>query len=241
MPSPTQNLLLEALPAKDRERLLPELQLVRAALGSVLYDAGARIHHVFFPVEGIVSLLHITRTGKSTELAVIGRDGMVGASLFLGGETTPNQAVVQSAAVLYRLHGPRLVEAFAEGGALQLILLKYTQSLLRQISQTAVCNRHHTLEQRLCRWLLLSLDRLPHNKLQMTHDMIATMLGVRRQGVTEAAGRLEARHIVEYSRGLVTVLDRAKLEARACECYAAVRDAAADWIETGPRRRPLER
>lgn len=226
MPFPIDNALLKALPAGERESFLPELELVRTALGNVLYDAGARIRHVYFPVSGIVSLLHVTRTGKCTELAVIGSEGMVGASLFLGGESTPNQAVVQSAAELYRLPAARLVESFAQRGALQLILLKFTQSLITQISQTAVCNRHHTIEQRLCRWLLLSLDRLPANRLQMTHDMIANMLGVRRQGVTEAAGKLEKLGIVKYARGLVTVLDRPKLESHACECYSVVTDEA---------------
>jgi CRP-like cAMP-binding protein len=185
------------------------------------------LEHVYFPVEGIVSLLYVTEGGNSAELAVIGCEGMVGISLFMGGETTPNRAVVQSACKAYRLPARALKAHFAEGGALQLILLKFTQTLITQISQTAVCNLHHSVDQQLCRWLLLSLDRLPENRLQMTQELIANMLGVRRQGVTESAGKLEREGLITYSRGLITVLDRPALEKRSCECYAVVKRESA--------------
>jgi CRP-like cAMP-binding protein len=222
-PSPTQNLLLAALPAKDFQRLLPRLELVEIGLGRSLYESGGQLQHVFFPVEGIVSLLYVTQGGNSAELAVVGCEGMIGISLFMGGETTPNRAVVQSTVRAYRLPAMFLKECFAEGGPLQLILLKFTQALITQISQTAVCNLHHSVDQQLCRWLLLSLDRLPDNKLQMTQELIANMLGVRRQGVTESAGKLEREGLITYQRGLITVLDRAGLEKRSCECYSVVR------------------
>ena len=221
--SPTQNLILAALPPEDYQRLLPQLELVEIALGRSLYESGGQLQYVFFPIEGIVSLLYVTRGGISAELAVVGCEGMIGISLFMGGESTPNRAVVQSACKAYRLPAHVLKARFAEGGALQLILLKYTQALITQISQTAVCNLHHSVDQQLCRWLLLSLDRLPENKLQMTQELIANMLGVRRQGVTESAGKLEREGLIRYSRGLITVLDRAGLERRACECYAVVK------------------
>jgi CRP-like cAMP-binding protein len=222
-PAPTQNLILAALPAKDYGRLLPHLEYLEIGLGRSLYESGGQLQHVYFPVEGIVSLLYVTEGGNSAELAVIGCEGMVGVSLFMGGETTPNRAVVQSACKAYRLPAQVLKKHFAEGGALQLILLKFTQALITQISQTAVCNLHHSLDQQLCRWLLLSLDRLPENRLQMTQELIANMLGVRRQGVTGSAGKLEREGLITYSRGLITVLDRPGLEKRSCECYAVVK------------------
>jgi len=222
-PAPTHNQILAALPAADYQRLLPQLESVEIRLGRSLYESGGQPQHVYFPVEGIVSLLYVTQGGNSAELAVIGREGMIGISLFLGGETTPNRAVVQSACKAYRLPAYVLKAQFAEGGALQLTLLKFTQALITQISQTAVCNLHHTVDEQLCRWLLLSLDRLPENKLQMTQELIANMLGVRRQGVTESAGKLEREGLISYSRGLITVLDRPGLEKRACECYAVVK------------------
>jgi CRP-like cAMP-binding protein len=218
-----QNLLLAALPAKDYEQLLPQLELIEMELGKSLYESGGHLQHVFFPIEGIVSLLYVTQGGNSAELAVVGSEGMIGISLFMGGETTPNRAVVQSACKTYRLPAHVLKERFAEGGALHLILLKYTQALITQISQTAVCNLHHSVDQQLCRWLLLSLDRLPENKLQMTQELIANMLGVRRQGVTESARKLEHDGLITYKRGLITVLDRPGLEKRSCECYSVVR------------------
>lgn len=220
---PTQNLILAALPKSVFEKLLPELEFVAMPLGHSLYESGARMQHVYFPVEGIVSLLYVTEGGNSAELAVVGCEGMVGVSLFMGGETTPNRAVVQSACKAYRMSGASLKAGFAEGGALQLILLKFTQALITQISQTAVCNLHHSVDKQLCRWLLMSLDRLPENRLQMTQELIANMLGVRRQGVTESAGKLERDGLITYRRGLITVLDRPRLEKRACECYGVVK------------------
>jgi len=222
-PAPTQNLILAALPAKDYQRFEPDLELVELQLGHALYESGGALQHVYFPVEGIVSLLYVTEGGGSAELAVVGYEGMIGVSLFMGGETTPNRAVVQSACKAYRLPSALLKTGFAEGGVLQLTLLKFTQALITQISQTAVCNLHHTVDQQLCRWLLLSLDRLRDNKLQMTQELIANMLGVRRQGVTESAGKLEREGLISYRRGLITVLDRPGLEKRACECYAVVK------------------
>ena len=222
-PAPTQNLILAALPAADYTRLLPQLELVEMGLGHSVYESGGHLKHVYFPIEGIVSLLYVTQGGSSAELAVVGREGMIGVSLFMGGETTPNRAVVQSACRAYRLPAQVLKAHFAEGGALQLILLKFTQALITQISQTAVCNLHHTVDQQLCRWLLLSLDRLPENRLQMTQELIANMLGVRRQGVTESAGKLEHEGLITYSRGLITVLNRPGLEKRSCECYSVVK------------------
>ena len=221
--SPKKNQILAALPGKDYERLLPQLDLVSMALGDSVYESGGRLQHVFFPVEGIVSLLYVTRGGNSAELAVVGSEGMIGISLFMGGETTPNRAVVQSACRAYRLPAQVLKDHFAEGGALHLILLKFTQALITQISQTAVCNLHHSIDQQLCRWLLLSLDRLPENRLQMTQELIANMLGVRRQGVTESARKLEREGLITYKRGLITVLDRPALEKRSCECYSVVK------------------
>ena len=223
VPAPKQNQILAVLPAADYQRLFPHLDLIELPLGRPLYESGGHLEHVYFPIEGIVSLLYVTQGGNSAELAVIGNEGMVGISLFMGGETTPNRAVVQSALRAYRLPARVLKEHFAEGGALQLVLLKYTQALITQISQTAVCNLHHSVDQQLCRWLLLSLDRLPGNSLQMTQELIANMLGVRRQGVTESAGKLEREGLIRYGRGLITVLDRPGLEKRSCECYSVVK------------------
>jgi CRP-like cAMP-binding protein len=220
---PTRNLILAALPSEVFQRLLPQLELIEMELGHSLYESGGQLQYVYFPVEGIVSLLYVTQGGNSAELAVVGCEGMIGVSLFMGGETTPNRAVVQSTCKAYRLPAQALKASFAEGGAMQLILLKFTQALITQISQTAVCNLHHSVDQQLCRWLLLSLDRLPENKLQMTQELIANMLGVRRQGVTQSAGKLEQEGLIRYSRGLITVLDRPGLEKRACECYAVVK------------------
>jgi len=221
--SATQNLILAALPRADYGQLLPQLDLVEMDLGHSLYESGGQLQYVHFPVEGIVSLLYVTAGGNSAELAVVGCEGMIGVSLFMGGETTPNRAVVQSACRAYRLPAQALKARFAEGGALQIILLKFTQALITQISQTAVCNLHHSVDQQLCRWLLLSLDRLPQNQLQMTQELIANMLGVRRQSVTKSAGKLEQAGLIRYSRGLITVLDRPGLEQRVCECYAVVK------------------
>lgn len=233
MPIPTQNLLLAALPGPDRQRLQPDLELVELPLGHSLYESGDHLQHVYFPIDGIVSLLYVTQNGNSAELAVVGREGMIGISLFMGGESTPNRAVVQSACTAFRLPAHMLKAQFAEGGSLQLVLLRFTQALITQISQTAVCNLHHSVDQQLCRWLLLSLDRLRDNKLQMTQELIANMLGVRRQGVTESARKLEREGLISYSRGLITVLDRAGLEKRVCECYSVVRNEAERLLPTG--------
>ena len=222
--SPCENHLLVALPHPESERLYPaDLELVPLPLGEVLYESGDELEHVYFPTDSIVSLLYVMADGASAEIAVVGNEGMIGIALFMGGETMPNRAVVQSAGHAYRLKGQLLKEEFNRGGELQHVLLRYTQALLTQMSQTAVCNRHHSVDQQLCRWLLLSLDRLSSNELTMTQELIANMLGVRREGVTEAAGKLQSAGLIHYSRGHITVLDRPRLEARACECYQVVK------------------
>ncbi len=220
---PTQNHLLGALAATERARLFPQLELVPMPLGKVLYESGSELDHVYFPTNCIVSLLYVMANGSSAEIAVVGNEGLVGVALFMGGETTPSRAVVQSAGFAYRLEGKRMKEEFNRAGEMQHLLLRYTQALLTQMAQTAVCNRHHSVDQQLCRWLLLSLDRLPSNELTMTQELIANMLGVRREGVTEAAGHLQAAGLIRYSRGRITVLDRDQLEQRVCECYAVVK------------------
>jgi CRP-like cAMP-binding protein len=221
--SPKHNRLLAALPAADLLRLLPHLERVPLPLGAVIYESGGEQGHVYFPAGGIVSLLYVMNDGAAAEIAVVGNEGAVGIALFMGGETTPSRAVVQSAGSAWRIEPAAIKAEFARGGAMQRLLLRYTQALITQMTQTAVCNRHHLLEQQLCRWLLLSLDRLPSNELVMTQQLIANMLGVRREGVTEAAGRLQADGLIDYSRGRINVLDRARLEKRACECYGVVR------------------
>ncbi|TAK83936.1 MAG: Crp/Fnr family transcriptional regulator [Betaproteobacteria bacterium] len=219
----TENRLLAALPAADYQRLLEHVEPVALPLGWAIYESGSRMRHVFFPTEGIVSLLYVTESGASAEIAIAGNESVVGISLFMGGETTPSRAIVQSAGHAYRLRAEILKREFERGGELQHLLLRYTQALITQMAQTAVCNRHHTLEQQLCRWLLLSLDRLPSNEIRMTQELIANMLGVRREGVTEAAGYLQDAGLIRYHRGHITVLDRPKLEQRVCECYAVVK------------------
>ena len=221
--SPAQNHLLAALPAPEFDRLLPHLELVAMPLGEALYESGGKLQHVYFPTSSIVSLLYVLENGASAEIAITGNEGLVGISLFMGGESTPSRAIVQSAGHAYRLRAELLKGEFERGGELQHLLLRYTQALITQMAQTAVCNRHHTVEQQLCRWLLLSLDRLPSNELTMTQELIANMLGVRREGVTEAAGKLQAAGLIDYSRGKITVLDRPKLEKRVCECYSVVK------------------
>jgi CRP-like cAMP-binding protein len=217
------NKLLTALPAEIYERLEPHLEIVSLALGASIYESGGKQPFVYFPTDAIVSLLYVMKDGASAEIAIVGNEGLVGVSLFMGGETTPSRAVVQSSGHAYRLSSIRLKEAFAAGGALQHLLLRYTQALITQMAQTAVCNRHHSIEQQLCRWLLLSIDRLPTNVLVMTQELIANMLGVRREGVTDAAGKLQSAGLIRYSRGRITVLDRTGLEKRVCECYGVVR------------------
>ena len=218
-----QNHLLAALSAEEYERLVPNLELVPMPLGHVLYESGSELRSVYFPTTSIVSLLYVMLDGASAEIAVVGNEGLIGVALFMGGETMPNRAVVQSAGHAYRLKGQLLKQEFNRSGELQHLLLRYTQALLTQMAQTAVCNRHHSLDQQLCRWLLLSLDRLPSTELVMTQELIANMLGVRREGVTEAAGNLQRAGLIRYQRGRITVLNRAGLEERACECYAVVK------------------
>jgi CRP-like cAMP-binding protein len=220
---PRHNRLLGALPAAEWERWQPHLEPVMMPLGKSLYESGAKLGHVYFPTSAIVSLLYVMEDGASTEIAVVGNEGVVGVSLFMGGESTTSRAVVQSAGHGFRLRSSVLMSEFNRAGAALHLLLRYTQALITQMGQTAVCNRHHTLDQQLCRWLLLSLDRLHSNELVMTQELIANMLGVRREGVTEAAGNLQRDGLIRYSRGRITVLDRAGLERRACECYAVVR------------------
>ena len=221
--TPKHNHLLAALSAEDYEHLLPDLELVPMPLGWAIYESGSHLNYLYFPTTSIVSLLYVMESGASAEIAITGNEGLVGISLFMGGESTPSRAVVQSAGSGYRLKADVLKKEFALGGRLQYLALRYTQALITQMAQTAVCNRHHGLEKQLCRWLLLSLDRLPGNELLMTQELIANMLGVRREGVTEAAGRLQADGVIHYSRGHITVLDREKLERRVCECYAVVK------------------
>jgi CRP-like cAMP-binding protein len=221
---PRQNRLLRALPEAQLARLSEHLELVPMPLGNVLYESGSQLRHVYFPTTSIVSMLYVMADGASAEIAVVGHEGMVGVALFMGGETTPSRALVQSAGHAYRLPGQVLKEEFHRAASLQYLLLRYTQALLTQMAQTAVCNRHHSVDQQLCRWLLLSLDRLPSNKLIMTQELIANMLGVRREGVTDAAGKLQSAGIIKYSRGHITVLDRPLLEAQCCECYRVVKE-----------------
>jgi CRP-like cAMP-binding protein len=205
------------------ERLLPDLELMPMPLGAVLYESGDVLRHVYFPIDCIVSLLHVMESGASAEIAVVGNEGVVGVSLFMGGESTPSRAIVQSGGIAYRLLGQRLKDEFNRHGEVMLLMLRYTQSLITQMAQTAACNRHHTIDQQLCRWLLLSLDRLSGQRLTMTQELIANMLGVRREGVTDAAGKLQRLGIIHYQRGEITVLDRPLLEANSCECYAVVK------------------
>src|SRR5579859_6834566 len=221
--TPKDNRLLAALPQRDYSELQPFLEPVGMPLGEAMYESGGRQDHVWFPTSSIVSLLYVLADGASAEIAVTGNEGLVGISLFMGGDSTPSRAVVQSAGHGYRLGAAVLKKEFDRGSALQHLLLRFTQALITQMTQTAVCNRHHTVEQQLCRWLLLSIDRLPTNELRMTQELIANMLGVRREGVTEAAGHLQNAGIISYQRGHITVLDRPKLEERVCECYAVVK------------------
>jgi len=226
MPSlhnPSQNHLLAALPTAEFERLAPHLELVPLPLGEVLYEPGGQLQHAYFPTTAIVSLHYVMESGASAETAGVGNEGVVGISLFMGGDTTPSSAVVQTAGHAYRLDSRLLKEEFKRGGLMQHLLLRYTQALITQVTQTAVCNRHHSVEQQLCRWLLLTLDRVSTRELVMTQELVASMLGVRREGITEAAGKLKHAGLISYRRGHISVLERAGLETRVCECYAVVR------------------
>ncbi|MDP5291894.1 MULTISPECIES: Crp/Fnr family transcriptional regulator [Oceanimonas] len=222
-PTPAQNHLLSALPDEVKERLFPFLELVSLPLGKVLYESGSQLRYVYFPTDAIISLLYVMQDGASAEISVVGNEGIIGIAVFMGGESTPSRALVQSAGHAYRLASVRLKEEFNRDATMRLLMLRYTQALITQMAQTAVCNRHHSVDQQLCRWLLLSLDRLPDNRLTMTQELIANMLGVRREGVTIAAGKLQQLGVIEYHRGHITVLDRTKLEQLSCECYAVVK------------------
>ena len=222
-PDQSSNQLLASMPEPEWLRLGPLLEAVDLPLGQVLYESGGKMSHVYFPVNAIVSLLYVMENGASAEIAVVGNEGLVGISLFMGGETTPSRAVVQSAGKGYRLRAADIKEEFNRSGPVMHLLLRYTQALITQMAQTAVCNRHHSLDQQLCRWLLLSLDRLSGSELVMTQELIANMLGVRREGVTEAALKLQKLGLISYARGHINVLDRVGLEGRVCECYGVVK------------------
>jgi len=221
---PNRNRLLAALPEAEFARLAPKLGLVALPLGEMLYEPGEQLQHAYFPVSAIVSLHYVMASGASASVAGVGNEGVVGISLFMGGESTPSSAVVQTAGQAYRLERRALKQEFDRCGAMQRLLLRYTQALMAQMTQTAVCNRHHSVEQQLCRWLLTTLDRIPSGEFAMTQELVAGMLGVRREGITEAAGRLQQAGFIRYRRGHLAVLERAGLEARSCECYAVVRD-----------------
>jgi CRP-like cAMP-binding protein len=221
--SPRQNRLLAALPAGDLERLLPDLELVKMLVGDVVCESGAPMSHAYFPTSAIVSLQYVMENGSSAEIAGVGNEGVVGVSLFMGGETTLSRSIIQTGGHGYRLRKSVLMDEFNRGDEMMRLLLRYTQALIAQMSLTAACNRRHSLEQQLCRWLLLTLDRMPGNELIMTQELIASMLGVRREGVTEAAGRLQNAGIINYRRGHITVLERAGLDSRVCECYDVVK------------------
>ncbi|WP_342049975.1 MULTISPECIES: Crp/Fnr family transcriptional regulator [unclassified Cupriavidus] len=222
-PDPISNRLLAMLPTADMSRIAPHLELVHMPLGHVVHESGDRLPWVYFPIDAIISLLYVLADGASAEIAIVGNEGIVGIAIFMGGETTPSRAVVQSAGPAYRMSAAKLKQEFRHGGAMQQLLLRYTQALITQMAQTAVCNRHHSIDQQLCRWLLLSRDRLATDDLAMTQELIANMLGVRRSGVTEAALKLQASGLIRYSHGHIVILDRAGLEARVCECYAVVK------------------
>ncbi len=223
MDNPNQNHLLAALPSAEFERITPQLKLTSMPLGEVLYESGDKLQYVYFPTTAIVSMQYVMENGASSEIAGVGNEGMLGISLFMGGNTTPSRAIVQTGGYGYRLPAPLMVEEFNSAGLMMRLMLRYTQALITQISQTAVCNRHHSVEQQLCRWLLLTVDRLPSNELTMTQELIAGMIGVRREGITEAAGHLQRAGCISYRRGHITVLDRSELESRVCECYIVVK------------------
>jgi CRP-like cAMP-binding protein len=234
---PTENRLLSAIPSTEWSRFAPHLEPENLELGQVLYTPGSAQAHVYFPLDCIISLLYVMEDGSSAEIAIVGREGLVGTSLFMGGESVPNHAVVQCAGRACKMPARHIRDEFLMAGPIQRLFLRYTQALLAQMGQTAVCNRHHSIEQQLCRWILMSLDRLPSNQLQMTQELIANMLGVRREGVTDAAGKLQRAGAISYSRGLITVIDRPKLEQMVCECYAVVRQAFAQLLPINEKRR----
>jgi CRP-like cAMP-binding protein len=222
--TPQVNQILKTLGNETINKFFPDLELVKLDLGNVLYESGEKLSHVYFPTSAIISLLYVMENGSSAEIAVVGNEGILGVSMFMGGDTTPSRAVVQSSGYGYRVKVNQLKDGFEHNPETMHVLLKYTQALMTQITQTAVCNRHHSIDQQLCRWLLLSLDRLETNQLKMTQELIANMLGVRREGVTEAAGKLQKSGLIKYSRGLIEVLDRQGIEEKCCECYEVVKD-----------------
>lgn len=232
-PTPQHNHLLAALTPDVQLRLFPYLELVPLPLRGVLYESGRPMRHVYFPTDSVISLQYVMENGASTAILVVGNEGLLGITLFMGGESTPSRSLVQSAGYAYRLPRHRVREEFNRHGQLLMLMLRYTQALITQVAQTAVCNRHHTIDQQLCRWLLLSMDRLSHNHLTMTQEFISHMLGVRREGVTQAALKLQQQGVISYARGLIKVLDRPKLEKMSCECYSVVKketDVLLDYI-----------
>ncbi|WP_351089617.1 Crp/Fnr family transcriptional regulator [Shewanella sp. S1-49-MNA-CIBAN-0167] len=231
MIDPNENILLKALPEATKQRLFPQLKIIKLALGKVIHEAGQNLENVYFPIDSIVSLLNVLEDGASAEISVVGNEGLVGIAVFMGGESTINRAIVQSAGRAYKLSASVLLDEFNDNQSLRELLLRYTQALMAQMAQTAICNRHHSIDQQLCRWLLLSLDRLASNNLTMTQELIANMLGVRREGVTEAAGKLQKLGVINYKRGQITVINRQKLETLCCECYAVVK-IESDRLET---------
>lgn len=238
-PQPHHNHLLAALMPDVQSRLFPYLELVPLPLRSLLYESRRPMRHVYFPTDSIISLQYLMENGSSTAISVVGNEGLLGITLFLGGETTPSRSVVQSAGYAYRLPRLRVKEEFSRHGQLLMLMLRYTQAMITQVSQTAVCNRHHSIDQQLCRWLLLSMDRLSHNHLTMTQEFISNMLGVRREGVTQAALKLQQLGVISYARGLIKVLDRIKLEALSCECYAAVKNETDLLLSYLPQRQVI--
>ena len=238
-PQPQQNHLLAALSPDVQERLFPYLELVPLPLRALMYESGHPMRHVYFPTDSRVSLQYVMENGASTAILVVGNEGLVGITLFMGGESTPSRSVVQSAGYAYRLPRSRVKKEFNRHGQLLVLMLRYTQALITQVAQTAVCNRHHTIDQQLCRWLLLSMDRLSHNHLTMTQDFIGNMLGVRREGVTQAALKLQQLGVISYSRGMIKVLDRPKLESLSCECYAVVKRETELLLPYLPRRNTI--
>ncbi len=239
-PEPRQNHLLAALSPEVQARLFPYLELVRMPLRSLLYDSGRAMRHVYFPTDSIVSLQYVMENGASTAILVVGNEGLLGITLFMSGETTPSRSIVQSAGYAYRLPRARVKEEFNRHGQLLVLMLRYTQALITQVAQTAVCNRHHSIDQQLCRWLLLSMDRLSHNRLTMTQEFIGNMLGVRREGVTQAALKLQQLGVISYQRGLIRVLDRNQLEHLSCECYAVVKKETEILLHYMPQRQVIK-
>jgi CRP-like cAMP-binding protein len=238
-PHPRHNHLLAALSPEVQGRLFPHLELAELSLRSVMYESGHRMHHVYFPTDSIISMQYLMENGASTAISVVGNEGLLGIALYMGGESTPSRSLVQSAGYAYRLPRPRVKEEFNRHGELLLLMLRYTQALITQVAQTAVCNRHHTIDQQLCRWLLLSMDRLSHNKLTMTQEFISNMLGVRRSGVTHAASKLERMGVISYQRGMIEVRDRARLESLSCECYRVVKKETELLLHYLPQRQTM--